>query len=242
MSQYSRAASTVYGRARILNPYESCKTGPLALRQKPKPTPRERSKLLGQLQQRDQIVNEQTALGSAESVLPGQNQTPSTHDTGYEGITDQDAALVRKDIAALAKLNRKGREVIERMIYLKEAHPYFAEWYATDQGQPMRDARSRRSDADFCRTKLKPIILCYEGKCVTTTSATTTSVTSISATQNDDTNLSSEARFRSFLERNEAVGNEIPALVDLANERLYLSGWEKGCRCIIRSQILKNVT
>jgi len=60
---------------------------------------------------------------------------------------------------------------------------------------------------------LKPILKCFEGKCH-------------NGSQNKKT-------IEEFLSINKRSDDLSPKLVDVNKSQIYLSDWEKGCRCIL---------
>jgi len=118
--------------------------------------------------------------------------------------------IKRKELRTIAKRPNSAEKVLTLLNELKNLPP-FNIWYESEN--KMKDARSDRSNAEFCRTTLKPILKCFEGKCH-------------NGSQNKKT-------IEEFLSINKRRDDLSPKLVDVNKSQIYLSDWEKGCRCIL---------
>ncbi|MFK7808052.1 MAG: hypothetical protein AB8F74_09660 [Saprospiraceae bacterium] len=214
-----RKGDLVAGKRERINPFNSDKSAPRILKDKPAFVGRNRNYALSQMDKRDLLP----ATASIQKAQVEQNQ--NVHSNGNEGISEEDAFKIRGEIKASARTNDSASEVIAKLKYLRDNYDIMFEWYHLPKGKPMRQARNQRADSDFCKRVLKPILLCYEGNCLSTSNDQSAGDRTESADE-------AKARLLSFLAKNQ---NSDSKLVNEEKKKIFLTGWTKGCRCILNS-------
>ena len=202
-------AEGVRGRCKAVNPYAGKKSAPAGLAKKANPVnaARNRTRALQTIAIRDSI------LKSGE---------PEDHSTGLEGISKEQAEVIRKDIKSSAKVENGAAEVVTKLRYLRDEYDVMKEWYYQQRGKSMRRARELRADSDFCKRVLKPILLCFEGQCGRDGPFDAEQAREVT-----------EEAIGDFFKRNQDADGK---LVNTAKQRIFLTGWEKGCRCVLNSR------
>ncbi|MFK7810005.1 MAG: hypothetical protein AB8F74_19525 [Saprospiraceae bacterium] len=257
MSRLITLMSTCRGKKAHYNPYSKKASTSTALTTLPTVLNRKRSRAsensvsiygsrdraLRTIEERDRIVAQKKSR-TAEDMLNELKQINESEHANALGefLTKEQIKEIRTDLKALTKNEGSADEFIKKLLLLRDNDPQMNQWYYTQKGKPMKGARSDRSKSDFCKRTLKPILLCYEGVCKcfngTCKHNNCTYQKEPASMENtskrvDDNEEQDASLLDQFLTRNHVQGPI--SVVDKDKKLIFLTGWDKGCRCLVSS-------